>query len=90
MVSRLNEMAGLDAFTEDGKRIGTFQDVTIDPETGKVLGIVLTKVDGDFVKRAGIQSVGKGVIVPYVAVKSVGDVIILKNIVYAHAPQPQE
>lgn len=84
MVSRLNEIIGLDVFTEDGKRIGMFQDVSIDPETGKVLGIVLTKLNGDFIKKTGIEKVGKGVIVPYVAVKSVGDIIIIRNIVYSH------
>lgn len=89
MVSRLNEMVELDVFTEDGKRIGTFEDVSIDPETGKVLGILLTKINGDFAKRAGLQDVGKGVIVPYVAVKSVGDIIILKSIVYASQKQEQ-
>ncbi|MEE9594907.1 MAG: PRC-barrel domain-containing protein [Candidatus Hydrothermarchaeales archaeon] len=82
MVSRLNEITGLDVFTEDGKRIGTFQDASIDPETGKVLGIVLNRINDEFVKKVGIEKVGKGIVVPYVAVKSVGDIIIVKNIVY--------
>ncbi|MFQ5815925.1 MAG: PRC-barrel domain-containing protein [Candidatus Hydrothermarchaeaceae archaeon] len=82
MVSRLNEIVGLDVFTEDGKRIGTFQDVSIDPETGKVLGVVLNDINGEFAKSAGIENVGKGVVVPYAAVKSVGDIILLKNVVY--------
>ncbi|MEE9611631.1 MAG: PRC-barrel domain-containing protein [Desulfatiglandales bacterium] len=82
MVSRLNEITGMDVFTEDGKRIGTLQDTSIDPETGKVLGIVLNRVDDEFTKRAGIDKIGKGLVVPYVAVKSVGDIVIVKNIVY--------
>lgn len=82
MVSRLNEIMGLDVFTEDGKRIGTFQDVTIDPETGKILGVVLKRINGEFAKSTGIENIGKGVIVPYVAVKSVGDIVLLKNLVY--------
>ncbi len=82
MVSRLNDIAGLDVFTEEGKRIGTFQDVSIDPETGKVLGALVNKIDPDFAKRAGIENIGKGLVVPYAGVKSVGDIIIVKNIVY--------
>ncbi len=88
MVSRLNDITGLDVFTEDGKRIGTFQDVSIDPETGKVLGVVLNKINGEFAKKTGLENIGKGVVVPYVAVKSVGDIIILKNIVYT--PEQEE
>ncbi len=82
MVSRLNDIRGLDVFSEEGKHIGALQDVSIDPETGKVLGVVLDKIDEDFTKKAGLEDVGKGVVVPYMAVKSVGDVILLKNIVY--------
>ncbi len=83
MVSRLSEMKGLDVFTEDGMHIGTCDDVAINPETGKVLGVTLTKIDGKFAKKIGLGSVGKGIVVPYMAVKSVGDVILVKNIVYA-------
>ncbi len=88
MVARLNEMKGLDAFTEDGMHIGTFEDVAIDPETGKVIGVILAKIDSAFAKKIGLQSAGKGVVVPYFAVKAVGDVILMKNIVYARK-QPE-
>ncbi|MEE8168200.1 MAG: PRC-barrel domain-containing protein [Candidatus Hydrothermarchaeales archaeon] len=82
MVSRLNDIRGLDVFSEDGKHIGALQDITVDPETGKVLGVVLTKLVGDFAKRAGLEETGKGIVVPYMAVKSIGDIVLLKNIVY--------
>jgi len=82
MVSRLTDMSGLDVFTEEGKHVGVLEDVSIDPETGKVLGVVLNKVDEEFLKEMNIES-RRGVIVPFAGIKSIGDIVLMKNVVYS-------
>jgi len=81
MVSRLTKMSGLEVFTEGGKHVGVLEDVSIDPETGKVLGIILSKLDSDFSKKIGAEG-KKGVIVPYKAIKSIGDIVLLRDLIY--------
>jgi sporulation protein YlmC with PRC-barrel domain len=87
LVSRLSEITGKEVFTEDGAHVGTVEDVVIDPETGKVLGILVSNVEESFWKRVGVDK-AKGVNVPYMAVKAVGDIVILKNIVYTARAAP--
>lgn len=82
MVSRLNDMSGLDVFTEDGKHVGVMEDVSIDPETGKVLGVVLNKVDEEFLRELSIEG-KRGVIVPFGGIKSIGDIVLMKNVIYS-------
>jgi sporulation protein YlmC with PRC-barrel domain len=86
MVSRLSEMSGLEVFTEGGRHIGILDDVSIDPETGKVLGLILTKIEKDFAQKVGAED-KKGVIIPYGAVKSVGDIVLMREILYESKPE---
>ncbi len=79
MVSRLNEMSGLDVFTEEGKHIGVLDDVSIDPDTGKVLGMIVSKLDPKFSEHVGAEG-KKGVVVPYSTVKSIGDIVLMRSI----------
>jgi sporulation protein YlmC with PRC-barrel domain len=81
MVSRLTEMSGLEVFTEGGKHVGVLEDISIDPETGKVLGIILSKLDPDFAKKVGAED-KKGVVVPYKAIKSIGDIVLMRELIY--------
>lgn len=81
MVARLNDMVGLDVFTEDGKHIGILEDISVDPETGRVLGIAIKDVSDAFLKRMGVES-RRGIVIPYAAVKAVGDIILMKIIAY--------
>lgn len=86
MVYRLTEMDGLDVFTEDAMHIGVLEDISIDSENGKIIGLVLSRLDADFVKKVGSE-VGRGIVIPYEAVVSVGDIILVKMVKYA---TPQE
>lgn len=81
MVSRLSDISGLDVFTEDGRHVGVLEDVSIDPETGKVLGVVLSKVDEEFLKEMNVES-RRGVIVPFTGIKSIGDIVLMKRLSY--------
>lgn len=81
MVMRLTELSGLDAFIDDGMHAGIIEDVAIDTETGKITGVAMGKVDEDFLAKMDVEG-GRGIIVPYGAVKSVKDIVLLKDIVY--------
>jgi sporulation protein YlmC with PRC-barrel domain len=74
-------MDGLEVFTEDAMHVGSIEDVSVDPKDGKVVGLVLSRVEESFIKKIGAE-VGKGVIVPYAAVVAVGDIVLIKNIKY--------
>jgi sporulation protein YlmC with PRC-barrel domain len=88
MVSRLTEMNGAAVFTEEGIHVGELEDISIDPETGRVLGLMLTKLSDEFLKKMGAEA-GKGIIVPYEAVKAVGDIILMRSVRYG-APKSEE
>ncbi len=81
MVSRLTEMGGLAVFTEEGRHIGVLDDVSIDSETGKVLGMMISKLDSKFSEQVGAEG-KKGIVVPYSTVKSIGDIVLLRPVSY--------
>lgn len=81
MVSRLTEMNGLDVFTEEGAHIGILGDVSIDSDTGKVVGVIISKLDQKFSSQVGAEG-KKGVIVPYSSIKSVGDIVLMRQLSY--------
>ncbi len=80
MVRRLTKLTGLNVFTEDGFRVGSMKDVLLDPDNGKVLGILIPKPSERFLKKVGLDPTSK-VILPYDAIKSVGDIVLIKNVV---------
>lgn len=82
MVSRLSEMSGLDVFVEEGRHVGVLEDVSIDSDTGKVLGLIVSKLDSKFSEQVGAGG-KKGVVVPYSAVKSVGDIVLMRAVSYS-------
>lgn len=79
MVSKLSEITGRDIFTEEGNRVGTLQDITLDADTGRILGLLINRVDTEFSERIGIET-GKGIVIPYSAVKSMGDIVLIRAI----------
>ncbi len=81
MVSRLSEMNGLDVFTEEGRHIGGLEDVSINPETGKILGMIISRLDPKFSEQVGAGG-KKGVVVPYSSVKSIADIVLMRPISY--------
>ena len=88
MVSRLSEMSGLDVFIEEGRHVGVLEDVSIDSDTGKVLGLIISKLDSKFSESVGAEG-KKGVVVPYSSVKSVGDIVLMRAVSYSGS-QPAE
>ncbi len=82
MVYRLTEMDGLDVFTDEGLHVGLLEDLSVDPETGKILGVVLKNTDEKFLRAMEIETT-KGIIIPFSGIKAINDIIIIKNIAYS-------
>ena len=80
MVKRLTNLTGIEIYTEDGCRVGELEDIVIDPENGKILGILIPKPSKKFLKRTNLDTETK-IMLPYAAIKSIGDIVLVKNVV---------
>ncbi len=81
MVSRLTEVYGKEVFTIEGMKVGSLEDVSIEPESGKLGGLRITNINKSFTGRLGIEG-RKGFIIPYSGVKAVGDIVLIGNVRY--------
>ncbi|AEA46616.1 PRC-barrel domain-containing protein [Archaeoglobus veneficus] len=75
MISEISTLFGLRVYTDEGRYVGRVDDVVIDLERRQIRGLAL----GDF-NRSLIDSRAPGIIIPYRLVKSVGDIVIVKDI----------
>ncbi len=81
MTVRLSRLQGQEVFTEEGERVGAIADITLDPTTGKVLTLLIDKLNSGFTEKIGVN--GKGLSISFKAVKAVGDIVILSNAIYS-------
>jgi len=89
MVSRLTEVYGKNVYTVEGMHVGALEDISVDPESGRLGGLVISNVNKSFKNRLGIEG-QKGFIIPYSGVKSVGDIILIGNVRYETEPSETE
>jgi len=75
MISEISTLFGLKVYTDEGRYVGKVDDVVIDLERRQIRGLAV----GDY-NKALIDSKAIGVIIPYRLVKSVGDIVIIKDI----------
>ncbi len=75
MIGEISTLFGLKVYTDEGRYIGVVSDVVIDLERRQIRGLALEEFN-----RAIIDSKAPGVILPYRLVKSVGDIIIIKDV----------
>lgn len=75
MISEISSLFGLKVYTDEGRYVGRVADVVIDIDRKQIKGLAV----GDY-NRALIDSKATGVIVPYRLVKSVGDIVIIKDV----------
>ncbi len=75
MISEISTLFGLKIYTDEGRYVGKVDDVVIDLERRQIRGLAV----GDYNKTL-IDSRAPGVIIPYRLVKSVGDIVIIKDI----------
>ncbi len=82
MVSRLSKLNSLDVFTEEGLHVGVVDDVAIDTDSGRIVDVMIGKVDAAFLQKIGVEGSTKGAILPYRAVKSAEDIVVIRKVRY--------
>ncbi len=75
MIGEISTLFGLRVYTDEGRFVGVVRDVVIDLERRQIRGLALTDYN-----RAIIDSKAPGIILPYRLVKSVGDIVIIKDV----------
>ncbi|WP_456483796.1 PRC-barrel domain-containing protein [Methanopyrus kandleri] len=79
---RFQRLLGMEVFTEDGRRVGTVEDVTFDPKTGDLVRFLVTITEqpsgGGLLPLPGgggrrTETIDAGL------VKAVGDIIIVES-----------
>lgn len=75
MISEISTLFGLKVYTNEGRYVGKVDDVVIDLERRQIRGLAV----GDY-NKALIDSKAPGIIIPYRLVKSVGDIVIIKDV----------
>lgn len=75
MISEISTLFGLRVYTDEGRYVGKVEDVVIDLNGRYVKGLAL----GDY-NKVLIDSRAPGVIIPYRLVKSVGDIVLVKDV----------
>lgn len=81
IVKDVNEMFNKDVFTNKGFYVGKIRDVEFDLTKYKIRSVVIEVVRGTFLDK--LIGGKKGIIIPYPAVQSVGDIVIIKHITAA-------
>jgi sporulation protein YlmC with PRC-barrel domain len=75
MIGEISTLFGLKVYTDEGRYVGKVDDVLIDPDQRLIKGLAV----GDYNKSI-IESKAPGVIIPYRLVKSVNDIVIIKDV----------
>jgi sporulation protein YlmC with PRC-barrel domain len=76
MIAELTSLLGLNVYTDRGKYVGKVSDAVLDANEKKITGLAISDLNSDLFD---VQS--RGVIIPYRWVLSVGDVVVIKQIV---------
>ncbi|AGK60646.1 hypothetical protein Asulf_00627 [Archaeoglobus sulfaticallidus PM70-1] len=75
MISEISTLFGLKVYTDEGRYVGKVNDVVIDVEHRVIKGLAIVDYN-----KSLIESKAPGVIIPYRFVKSVNDIILIKDI----------
>lgn len=75
MIGEISTLFGLKVYTDEGRFVGVVSDVVIDLERRQIRGLAMSEFN-----RALIDSKAPGIILPYRLVKSVGDIVIVKDV----------
>lgn len=75
MISEISTLFGLNIYTDEGRYVGRVEDVVVDLERRQVRGLAVNDYN-----KVLIDSKSTGVIIPYRLVKSVGDIVLVKDI----------
>ncbi|RUM35051.1 MAG: photosystem reaction center subunit H [Archaeoglobus sp.] len=75
MIGEISSIIGLKVYTDEGRYVGRVDDLVIDMEKRMITGIAMAEYN-----KLIIESKSLGVILPYRIVKSVGDIVIVKDV----------
>ncbi len=74
MISEISSIIGLRVYTDEGRYVGKVEDLVIDMEKKIITGIAMIEYNRTLIDKKS------GVIIPYRLVKSVGDIVIVKDV----------
>lgn len=83
----ITTLVGREVYSNNGVFVGEVEDLRLDLDRRMVTGLALGRVNGDLFEGR-IQS-GQGVLLPYRIVRSVGDVILVADVV-ERIPDPDD
>ena len=85
MIGEISTLFGLRVYTDEGRYVGKVDDVVIDIDQRLIKGLAV----GDY-NRSIIDSKAPGVIIPYRLVKSVNDIVIIKDVFKLYREKKRE
>ena len=75
----ITSLVGREVYSNNGVFVGEVQDLRLDIEKEVVTGLAMTELNRDLFADRAVGS--RGVIVPYRWVRSVGDIVLVNDIV---------
>ncbi len=75
MIGEISSIIGLRVYTDEGRYVGKVEDLVIDMDSRMITKIAVVEYN-----RAIIDSKSPGILIPYRIVKSVGDIVIVKDV----------
>ncbi len=85
MIGEISSLFGMKVYTDEGRYVGRVDDVVIDVERRQIRSLAVSDVN-----RALINTRHRGVLIPYRLVKSVGDIIIIKDVFKRKVKEEEE
>jgi len=79
-LDELTTLVGREVYTHNGVYVGEVEDVRLDVDAETVTGLAVGEVNSDLL-GGQLEGGQRGAIVPYRWVRSVGDVIIVSDVV---------
>jgi len=64
--------------TDKGRKLGEIADLQFEEKTGEVLNIIL-KNPTENAERLGLEKIKDGFLVPFMAVKAIGDYVVVSE-----------
>jgi len=75
VIGEISSIIGLKVYTDEGRYIGKVEDLVIDMDSRMITKIAVVEYN-----KAIIDKKAPGILLPYRIVKSVGDIVIVKDI----------
>lgn len=85
MSGEITTLFGMRVFTDEGRYVGKIEDVIIETDSSSITGIVVVEYN-----KALIDKTSRGVVIPYRLVRSVGDIVLIRDVFSRKAPKSSE